>query len=196
MRVGFRLPQALQKEQNVNVNIYGLSVSREKINPETGVADVVCKIRERQPSTVSFVYGGQKSDLARHFYNKGAISLNGSKQHMDVAYVSPWFCQFSLYAKTGEPGKELPDVRIFMKDGTEFTADHPASVGVQKSVSWDKNGTAMSKTTYLASFNESLDSVNVAYIQINGVKAQRTDLALNAKLPSLGAYGYDEAAAK
>ena len=51
----------------------------------------------------------------------------------------------------------------------------------------------MSRTTYVASFAEPIDSVNVAYIEINGVKADRTDKPLDAQLPSLEIYGYDEA---
>ena len=58
VKVGFHLPQPLQKDQEVHANFYGASVSREKINPKTGSADVVCNLRQRQPVTVSFVYGG------------------------------------------------------------------------------------------------------------------------------------------
>lgn len=56
VKTGFRLPHKPEKGQEVHVDFYGLSVSREKINPKTGTADVVCNIRQRTPSTVSFVY--------------------------------------------------------------------------------------------------------------------------------------------
>ena len=193
VRAGFRLPQALKKEQEVYIDFYGVSVSREKINPKTGFADVICNVRQHQPETVSFAYDGQKGDFARRFYTKSKITLNNVEQDMDVAYVSPWFCQFSLYASTtADHARELPAVKVYMKDGTEITAAHPASVTVAAGSYWEKDGSPMAKTTYLATFEESIDSVNVAYIEINGVKAERTDLALSAKLPSLNAYGYDE----
>lgn len=194
VRAGFRLPQALQKDQEIHVDFYGVSVSREKINPKTGVADVVCNIRQRQPSTVSFVYDGQKGNFARHFYTDAAVSLNDLSQNMDVAYLSPWFCQFSLYAQTdAAQTKEMPVVKVFMKDGRECTAENPASVRIAAGAHWNKDGAPMSRTTYVASFAEPIDSVNVAYIEINGVKADRTDKPLDAQLPSLEIYGYDEA---
>ena len=189
-RVGFRLPHALEKEQEIRMDFYGVSVSREKINPKTGFADVVCDIRQRQPSTVSFVYDGQKGDFARRFYTESRITLNDVMQDMDVAYVTPWFCQFSLYTSTdADQSKEMPEVKLFMKDGKEIAA----APEVTAAAHWEKDGASMARTTYTASFEESVDSVNVAYIEINGVKAKRTDKALRTKLPSLEAYGYDEA---